>query len=158
MYIDFASFCHNGLLYYFGYCQLRNSVFCVQILTIFSASIFLFHEKVVCFFFTFSVLKVPPFEYGYISIIPLDEHIKSYKAPNTLYYDSIHFNFQLGLPLIKNCIMKYVTWHSSNIPRVSNEYRPNTDRAKRNYWYQRNPSNAYFHNPMATYHYMGDAS
>ena len=107
-------------------------------------------------------------------IIPLNEHIKSFKAPNTLYYDDIHFNFQLGLPLVKNCMMKYVTWHSSNIPRVSNEYRPKTDRAKRNYWYhqnvnttdrpqrnywyQQNPSNAYFHNPMTTYQYSEDAS
>ena len=38
-------------------------------------------------------------------IIPLNEHIKFYKAPNTLYDDDINFNFQLGLPMIKNCIM-----------------------------------------------------
>ena len=54
-------------------------------------------------------------------IIPLNELIKSYKAPNTLYYNDIHFICHLGLSLIKSCIMKYVTWLSSNIPRVSKD-------------------------------------
>ena len=37
-----------------------------------------------------------------IQIINLNQQIHDFNNPETLFYDDIHFNYQLGLPLIKN--------------------------------------------------------
>ena len=97
-----------------------------------------------------------------IQIIDLNKQVKSFKNPETLYFDDIHFNFQLGLPLIRNSLMKYITWYSNNLPRINTTYyRPNSSYWRQNTKYpkytHRNQYQYYHHQPLTTFHYMGDA-
>ena len=41
------------------------------------------------------------------------------KLPNakTAFFDELHLNFQIGLPTLRNCIMKNLSQYSDNIPR-----------------------------------------
>ena len=96
-----------------------------------------------------------------IQIIDLNKQVKSSKNPETLYFDDIHFNFQLGLPLIRNSLMKYITWFSNNLLRINTTYyRPNSSYWKPNTKYpkytHKNQYQYYHHQPLTTFHYMGD--
>ena len=99
-----------------------------------------------------------------VEIIHLNQQINVINNPETLYHDDIHFNHQLGLPLIKNILMKYITWYSNNLPRENNyhlDHRYNSDYQKYQNFYRystRNFQRGYPHQPMNTYHYMGNLS
>ena len=96
-----------------------------------------------------------------LQTIDLNKEVKSSQNPETLYFDDFHFNCQLGLPLIRNSLMKNVTWYSINLPRIKTTYcRPNSRYWKQNEKYSKNThknqNQCYHHQPLTTFYYLGD--
>ena len=40
-----------------------------------------------------------------VEVIRINQHISEYPAPHQLFFDEIHFNHQVGLPLLRNIIL-----------------------------------------------------
>ena len=51
-------------------------------------------------------------------VLNLNSNIKSLESYQSLYFDTIHLNDELGIPFLRNCLGSYVFKHSSKLPRV----------------------------------------
>ena len=51
-------------------------------------------------------------------VLNLNSNIKSLESYQSLYFDTIHLNDELGKPFLRNCHASYVFKHSSKSPRV----------------------------------------
>ena len=51
-------------------------------------------------------------------VLNLNSNIKSLESYQSLYFDTIHLNEELGKPFLRNCLSSYVFKHSSKLPRV----------------------------------------
>ena len=51
-------------------------------------------------------------------MLNLISNIKSLESYQSLYFDTIHLNDELGIPFLRNCLGSYVFKHSSKLPRV----------------------------------------
>ena len=56
-------------------------------------------------------------EFPNVELVPLCKEVKNCQRMNYLYFDSIHFNYQFGLPFLCNIMKRCVLPDSSNIPR-----------------------------------------
>ena len=51
-------------------------------------------------------------------VLNLNSNIKSLESYQSLYFDTIHLNDELGIPFLRNCLGSYVFKHSSKLPKV----------------------------------------
>ena len=51
-------------------------------------------------------------------VLNLNSNIKSLESYQSLYFDTIHLNDELGIPFLRNCLGSYVFKHSSKLPRI----------------------------------------
>ena len=51
-------------------------------------------------------------------VLNLNSYIKSLESYQSLHFDTIHLNDELGIPFLRNCLGSYVFKHSSKLPRV----------------------------------------
>ena len=73
--------------------------------------------------------KLKSFEFD-IKIFAMHDMLLNLPSYNELYYDAIHFNYQRGVPFLKNAILSYVLLTSNNF--ISNSNRPMNYRNKWN--------------------------
>ena len=73
--------------------------------------------------------KLKSFEFD-IKILAMHDMLLNLPSYNELYYDAIHFNYQRGVPFLKNAILSYVLLTSNNF--ISNSNRPMNYRNKWN--------------------------
>ena len=91
-------------------------------------------------------------EFPNVELVPLCREIKNCPRMNDLYFDNIHFNYQIGLPFICNIMKRCVLPHSSNIPRTQptgNRYR-SIYSTYNNYMPRIQPTQSLFHSNYTT--------
>ena len=78
-----------------------------------------------------------------LKVLPLNEILKNMGNYNSLYYDDLHFNYEQGLPFLKNCLLLYIL-------QTSNGMVPTRQQSSFKQWHRKQPNN----NWKQSYNYL----
>ena len=85
-----------------------------------------------------------------LRVLPVAKSMQSFPNMNDLFFDEIHFNFEIGLPFLKNALLSALLTTSNGFPSDQRQYRQTRYPHKRQQIY----SYGQYRYPQQTYNYL----